>query len=347
MEQAVERRFFSCGCLLVAQQGHPLLYRAYGQSRLDTMYDLASLTKVFATTAVLMQLVARGTLDLNTPIALWLPEMDRRGMRRLKLWHLLAHASGLPAWLPLYQQVQNVNHRGRRQALRLLVANTSLEDRPGAAVVYSDLGFILLDWMIERVTGQRLDRIAHREIYQPLNLRRTRFIDLLGPASHREALRQKWHFAPTERCSWRARRLQAEVHDENCHAMGGISGHAGLFSTAYELHLLARELLEAYHGHSLIFDRRTVRRFFDHRPLREATRVMGWDTPSAQNSSSGHLLSPHSVGHLGFTGTSIWLDLPRHVAIILLTNRVYYGRHPNPLRAFRPRLHDAIMRGLT
>jgi serine-type D-Ala-D-Ala carboxypeptidase len=342
MVEAVASRSFHSGCLLVAQEGQPLVHQAYGRGRLDTVYDLASLTKPLATTAVMMQLAAQGELDPERRLVDLLPLRDRPEVRSIRIWHLLAHAAGLPAWVPFFRQVEAVPAARKRQTIRRLVASTPLEAAPGRQTVYSDLGFILLAWAIERAAGTRLDRLAARSIYQPLGLSRTFFVDLARPRETREAIR----FAPTERCAWRRRELLGEVHDENCAAMGGISGHAGLFSTAYEVHLLARELVAAYHGARSLFDRDVVRRFLLRRPLPGATRVLGWDTPSARGSSSGRFFGPRSVGHLGFTGTSLWIDLERAIWVVLLTNRVYYGREPNPMKALRPRLHDAILRAL-
>ena len=256
-------------------------------------------------------------------------------------WHLLAHAAGLAAWRPYYQQLSSRPLRGRRHALRRLVAATPPEARAPAPMCYSDLGFILLDWALERCTGVRLDRLASRKVFRPLGLERTSFIDLerSPPQPHRGLS----PVVPTERCPWRRRRLRGEVHDDNCWVMGGVSGHAGLFSTAHDIHLLTRDLVAAYVGAPSLFSSRVVRRFFDHPRLAGSSRVLGWDTPSGDNSSAGSRFGPRTVGHLGFTGTSLWVDLERSLWVIFLTNRVYHGREPNPMPALRPRLHDAIL----
>jgi serine-type D-Ala-D-Ala carboxypeptidase len=333
-------RIFHSATLLVAREGQVLLHEAHGRSRLDTAYDLASLTKPLATTAAAMLLTAEGQLSPDDRLAALLPEAERRHLRDLRLWHLLAHAAGLPAWRPFYQRVEHLPAARRRGAVRRLVAATPLQTAPGREAIYSDLGFILLDWAIERRAGERLDRLLARRLCRPLGLSRTFFIDLHRRRPPATAI------APTERCPWRGRRLVGEVHDENCAAMGGISGHAGLFATAYDVHLLARELAAAYHGGRSIFDRQVVRRYLLARPLRGSTRALGWDTPSASGSSSGRCFGVRSVGHLGFTGTSLWIDLERALWVVLLTNRVYYGREPNLLRPFRPRLHDAVAQAL-
>jgi CubicO group peptidase (beta-lactamase class C family) len=178
MQRAIKRRHFPSACLLVARQGQPLIHQAYGRGSLDTVYDLASLTKPLATTAMMMQLCAEGTLTPSTTVTRWLPELDGPQTRGLRLWHLLAHASGLPAWLPFYQQALRVTPRQRRSTIRRLAARTPLEARPGTQAVYSDLGFILLDWILERCSGLRLDRLVTRHLLKPLGVTHTFFVDL-------------------------------------------------------------------------------------------------------------------------------------------------------------------------
>jgi CubicO group peptidase (beta-lactamase class C family) len=345
MEEAAATRIFQSACLLVAVEGQPVVHQAYGRAELDTVFDLASLTKPLATTAVLMQLTAQGILTPGSRLLPLVPELERPETRSLRLWHLLAHASGLPAWRPFYEAVQHLAPSRRRREVRALAATLPLEARPGSREVYSDVGFILLDWALERATGTRLDRLATRLVYRPLGLRRTFFVDLSRDDGDRHPAREI-PVAPTERCPWRKRRLHGEVHDDNCWAMGGIAGHAGLFSTAYEVHLLTRELVSASHGGRSIFDAAVVRRFFCSHPLAGSTRVLGWDTPASRGATCGRHFGPHTVGHLGFTGTSLWIDLERSLWVVLLTNRVFYGREPNPMKAFRPRLHDAVMRAV-
>lgn len=347
LDRAVARGDFPAACLLAAREGQVRLHQAHGRAGLDTVFDLASLTKVLATTAVAMRLTAEGAMTPSDPARRWLPELDAPELGPLRLEHLLAHCSGLPAWLPLFRDpaVRAASPARRRQVARRIVARTPPAARVGVGTVYSDLGFILLEWALERAGGARLDRLARRLVFAPLGLRRTRFIPLEPPGLPGE-LRRRWPFAPTERCPWRGRRLVAEVHDDNAHAMGGVAGHAGLFSTAHEVHLIARELLAAHSGGRSIFERDVVRAFFRRRPRRASSRVLGWDTPTPGASSAGRRFSPRSVGHLGFTGTSIWIDLEQEVVVVLLTNRVYRGREPNPMPALRPRLHDAVMRAL-
>ena len=346
LDRAVSRGDFPGACLLAAREGQVRLHQAHGRAGLDTVFDLASLTKVLATTAVAMRLTADGVVDPGEPARRWLPELDGPGLRPLRLEHLLAHCSGLPAWLPLFRDpaVRAARPARRRHVVRRVVAHTPLAARVGAETVYSDLGFILLEWALERCGGEPLDALTRRLVLAPLGLARMRFIrhNRRGLV---QSLRRRLAFAPTERCPWRRRRLCAEVHDDNCHAMGGVAGHAGLFGTAHEVSRVAHEIVQAYRGGRSIFDPRTVRRFLRSRPRRRAGRVLGWDTPSA-GGSAGRLFGRRTVGHLGFTGTSLWIDLSRALVVVLLTNRVYHGREPNPMIAFRPRLHDAVVRAV-
>jgi CubicO group peptidase (beta-lactamase class C family) len=340
LREAITRGDFPSACLLAARDGHPALHAAYGRGELDTVYDLASLTKPLATTAALMLLHAEGRLAPSSRVVKWLPELDHQQARDLRLWHLLTHTSGLPAWRPFYEEVRRLPSSRRRTAVRQRAARTPLARRPGAETLYSDLGFILLDWIVERCAGTRLDRFLDRRLYRPMGLSRTLFVDL-----HRQR-RPDLPFAPTERCPWRGRRLVGEVHDDNCWAMGGVSGHAGLFSTAHEVHLLVSAVVTAYHGGPSPLERDVVREHLRLRPRRSKTRVLGWDTRAGPHSSAGKHFGPRSVGHLGFTGTSVWIDLERATWVVLLTNRVYRGRNPNPMPRLRPRLHDAVLRAL-
>lgn len=337
---------FTAACVLAARDGHPVIHQAHGKARLETIFDVASMTKPLATTAAAMVLVARGKLRVGDPVRRWIPEVDRPETRALRLSHLLDHTSGFPAWLPFYQQARHLPPPRRRLSVRRAAAATPLENRPGAQPVYSDLNLILMDWVLERCSGVRLDRFTARQIYRPLGLSRTLFVDLAREDTGKEtAAYPAAAFAPTERCPWRKKRLRGEVHDDNCHAMGGISGHAGLFSTAYEVHLLARELVAAYDGQRSLFDPKVVRRFFRWRRPGDSPRRLGWATPQGLISPGRHF-GPLTVGHLGYTGTSLWIDLERSIWVVLLTNRVYYGRDPDQINAFRPRLHDAIMKHL-
>jgi CubicO group peptidase (beta-lactamase class C family) len=338
MRQAVAGRDFHDAVLLLAAGGQVVLHRAYGAARLDSVFDLASLTKPLATTTVLIRLCAAGKIGPMTRVADVMPEAEATPLAQLRLWHLLSHSSGLPAWQPYYKHLgQLPASRARRALWRQLVAE-ALDQKPGTCSLYSDLGFMLLGRLIERLEGRRLDRVARRQVFNPLGLTR------IGFPPHQDC--SEWDFIPTEALP-ASGRLLGRVHDDNCRSVGGICGHAGLFGSAFDIYLIARELAQAYHGRRSLFSRAVVRRFFSFDRVPGSSWALGWDTPRAvERPSCGSRFSQRSVGHLGFTGTSLWLDLEREVIAILLTNRVYYGREPNPMKRFRPLLHDAMMAAL-
>lgn len=338
MERALVDRVFSAATLLVADGGEPVVHRGYGAAeRLDTVFDLASLTKALATSVAAMWLVDRGRLDPESPAWRFMGELRRPGASDIRIWHLLAHASGLPAWRPYYRSLQGA-------ALVRAAAREPLETAPGSRAVYSDLGFILLGRIIEKIARRRLDTLMYERIYGPLGLLRTSFIDL-GNAARREIARRE-RIAPTGRCDWRRRLLRGEVHDENAAAMGGVAGHAGLFSTAHDVHLLCRALAAAWAGErGGPVSPEVVRAFWTRRRVPGSTWCLGWDTPSPRGSSAGRYLGG-AVGHLGFTGCSLWLHPKRALWVVLLTNRVALGREPNRMKPLRPRIHDLVMASL-
>jgi CubicO group peptidase (beta-lactamase class C family) len=212
--------------------------------------------------------------------------------------------------------------------------------------VYSDLGFLLLGELIELVAQAPLDRVFHERIARPLGLRSTGFVDLarlrrdkLAPVT--DAI------APTEQCGWRNKLLCGEVHDDNAWAVGGVAGHAGLFSTAADVHALVCWLRACACGSDPALPAELVQRFWTRdATVPESTWALGWDTPSPTGSSAGTHVSPRAVGHLGFTGTSLWIDLERDAHVILLTNRVHPDRHDERIREVRPRVHDAVWEAL-
>jgi CubicO group peptidase (beta-lactamase class C family) len=252
--------------------------------------------------------------------------------------HLLTHTSGLPAWAALYEQTETPD-----EAVAQVLA-TPLDTTPGTRYVYSDLGAITMGKVVEAVAGEPLDALLERRVFRPLGMRRTRF---LPPAD--------WipFIAPTERDPWRGRLIRGEVHDENAARLGGISGHAGLFSNGPDLARFARWLLDVYHDRdpgvgALTLPADLVRDFVARQPGPEgSTRAVGWDTPSADGSSSaGTRMAPTSFGHTGFTGTSIWMDPEREVFIILLTNRVHPTRENRAILRLRGVVADSVMAAL-
>ncbi len=322
---------------------------------LGTVFDLSSLTKALATTIAVMMLTRDGRLRLDDRVTRCFHNFGVHNKTAVTFRHLLAHCSGLAAWRPFYQRVAQVEKSGRvnfmssngaKQFVFDEIHREKPEAPPGTKAIYSDLNFILLGETIEQVSGFSLNRFCRDKIFRPLALRSTDFIDISHTRSrHLEPVADM--FAPTEICAWRQRLLIGEVDDENAFAMGGVAGHAGLFAPVREVDLIARELLLCHAGKSELVPQRIVSDFWtrDH-AVPGSTWALGWDTPSAENSSAGRYFSPNAVGHLGFTGTSIWIEPEKQIAVSLLTNRIHPRRDNQAIREFRPRIHDLIMEAL-
>jgi CubicO group peptidase (beta-lactamase class C family) len=345
LRDAIHQQAFPGAALAVAHDGALVASYAFGRFTYEeaapqvlpgTVFDLASLTKVVATTTTAMILFERRVLDLEAPVAQTLPEFvslspphqkPRREAVTVRM--LLAHSSGLPAYEKLYEFAAN-----RRELLRAAITTRLVAD-PRTRADYSDIGFILLGEVIERITGEPLDEFAQREVFEPLGLRRTWFVP---PLDLRPLI------PPTEEDRiFRKRVIQGEVHDENAWVMGGVSGHAGMFASASDIAVFAQCMLK---GGAPLVKPETVALFT--RPEegpRGTSRALGWDTPS-HPSSSGTRFSPSSFGHLGFTGTSLWIDPKRQLSVTLLTNRTWPDRSTQKIREVRPRLHDAIVEAL-
>jgi CubicO group peptidase (beta-lactamase class C family) len=305
----------------------------------DTIFDLASLTKPLATTLAIMILIQQGRIGLEQNLGVVLPAFKKDRKSSIKVKHLLYHNSGLADYRPFYQHIEHLEFGERKKALRQLLVKEPLLHAVGTRTVYSDIGFMILEWLVEHICGMPLDRFVFETIYGPLGLERLFFVDLNAPAPHRV-------FAATEQCPWRNKLLSGQVHDENAYVVGGVQGHAGLFGTADDLHKLLLELLSAYHEHrsATLFRPDLVRLFF--RRLPGTDKALGFDCPAPKNSSAGKYFSVNSIGHLGFTGTSFWMDLDRSIIVILLTNRVHPNRESTAIKAFRPKLHDTVMESL-
>lgn len=322
---------------------------------LGTVFDLSSLTKALATTIAVMMLTRDGRLRLDDRVTRCFHNFGVHNKTAVTFRNLLAHCSGLAAWRPFYQRVAQVEKSGRvnfmssngaKQFVFDEIHREKPEAPPGTKAIYSDLNFILLGETIEQVSGFSLNRFCRDKIFRPLALRSTDFIDISHTRSrHLEPVADM--FAPTEICAWRQRLLIGEVDDENAFAMGGVAGHAGLFAPVREVDLIARELLLCHAGKSELVPQRIVSDFWtrDH-AVPGSTWALGWDTPSAENSSAGRYFSPNAVGHLGFTGTSIWIEPEKQIAVSLLTNRIHPRRDNQAIREFRPRIHDLIMEAL-
>jgi CubicO group peptidase (beta-lactamase class C family) len=303
-------------------------YDAAAQSTQDdTIFDLASLTKVIATTSLALRLVEQEAISLSDRVARWIPEWRGRDRDDVPLRALLTHSSGLTATLPFYR-----DYTGRREFQHAICA-LPLEYAPDSQSTYSDLGFILLGFILEDASGTPFETLV-RDFLRPITP-----LPLLfkPPASLRASI------APTEFDSWRGRRLIGEVHDENGWALGGVAGHTGLFGVAGAVGDFSRSMLRANaSGDDRIGQQETVRRFVTRAPEVAGSRALGWDT-MLPTSSCGSKLSPASFGHTGFTGTSLWIDPVRELYVVFLTNRVNPTRDNTRIQRIRPALHDAVI----
>jgi CubicO group peptidase (beta-lactamase class C family) len=340
LETAIAARAFPACSLAVTLRGELVAYKAVGRFTFDpaspettpaSLFDLASLAKVVATTAMAMILYERGLLDLEAAVTAIVPEFasDDAGRYNVTLRMLLAHSSGLPAYEKLFLRTKT------REDLLRAAFNTSLAAAPGARAEYSDIGFIILGVALERLADESLDAFCQREIFGPLGMTHTTF----NPAY---ALKDSIPPTADDR-TFRHRIIQGEVQDENASVLGGVAGHAGLFSTAEDLALFAHAMLN---GGRPILRSATVKLFARREAVPAGTsRALGWDTPSAP-SQSGKYFSARSFGHLGYTGTSLWIDADRQLSITLLTNRTWPDCQNQAIKQVRPAFHDAVIEAL-
>jgi serine-type D-Ala-D-Ala carboxypeptidase len=349
IQDARDARAFPAAAIEVGRRHGVLWQEAFGTlsyqpdaaaCTVATIFDLASLTKVIATASIVMRLVERGALQLETRVAEVLPAWRGADRETVTVRHLLDHSSGLPAHARLWEEVH-----GRTRYERAIAA-LALEREPGAASVYSDAGFMLLGFLIEAVTARTLDDLFV-EIASQLDGA------MLSPGSSvqspvvtynpAEDLRDR--IAPTEFDPWRNRLIRGEVHDENAAALGGVAAHAGLFGDVSAVGSFARSVLETFERVTPLGSPSVMRTFATRTTVPGSTRALAWDTMK-DTSSCGTRLSPTSIGHTGFTGTSLWIDRERDLYVAFLTNRVHPRRANTALAALRPRVHDAIVEAL-
>jgi len=345
LQSCVERGAFPGAVLTVGSRDSVFRTLAVGHYGEDdprgvtdsTVYDLASLTKVIGLTTAAMILVSDGRLELDQTLSSFFPRLSGTPNGQITIRHLLTHTSGLPAWRPLHLETES-----REEALDSVLA-TRLQSAPGSTYTYSDFGAITLGLIVEQVTGTGLDVFLTQKVFEPLGMAWTRY---QPPNEWRDRT------APTENDPWRGRVLRGEVHDENAARLGGVAGHAGLFSTAPDLARFAQWMLVMYHDNDssateVPVAAQILRDFVTRQPGPEgSTRALGWDTPSSERSSAGTLLSRNGFGHTGFTGTSIWIDHERDLFIILLTNRVHPTRENSAMGWVRPQIADAVVRAV-
>jgi CubicO group peptidase (beta-lactamase class C family) len=354
--RAVEEGVFPGALLLVRRPGENLFLRAAGRISVDsksamtenTVFDVASLTKIMCTTMVIMSLVRDGHLNLDDRIARFFkPDELHPSIEKVKIWEIMSHQSGIRGYVPFFKDAFDKGKDFIRSAeAREYVFKRARTESPsyktGQKHEYSDLGFIILTERIERYQKERLDQVLKRRVLVPLGMHETYFIPWRERIS--ADLYRGRKIAPTEAYEWLGKEFTGVVHDENAYMMGGVSGHAGLFTTVKDISIYIDGLFDIYEGRSRFFTGATAMDFFNKRSrLDDSPWAVGFKKTSKGDKSSGSRFSEESVGHLGFTGCSLWADLKRSVAVALLSNRVNTGRDNNKIRKFRPLIHDLIM----
>lgn len=341
VQHAIEQRAFPGAALAVTHRGRLVLWKGLGRFTYDaespgvsplTIYDIASVTKVVATTTMAMLLYERGLLDLEIPVVNYFPQFAEADPTKcdVTIRMLLTHSSGLPAYERLFERAL------LRHDLIDLALTTPLAASPGRRVEYSDVGFIVLGEILAQVADEKIDQFCHREIFSALDMCSTRY---------RPPVEWKQQIPPTVNdTTFRRRVVQGEVHDENASVMEGVGAHAGVFSSAFDLSAFAHCMLNGGHP---ILKKETVEYFTRRELFPEGTsRALGWDTPS-RPSQSGQYLSPRAFGHLGYTGTSLWIDPERQLSITMLTNRTWPDCTAQGVKRVRPQVHDAIVEALS
>lgn len=323
---------FSIGQRRLAIKGLPAL-----PMEIDTVFDIASVSKIFVTAPLIAKFVDRGWLNWDAPVRHYLPEFR---FEKITLKHLLSHSSGLPAWAPFYERIReslNGQHletvpvEERVSLMKKLVYAVDLENSPGSKVVYSDIGFLLLGWIIEEVAQKSLDQAAKSYLWVDDCNAFYVITDKAPFAAKNDDV------ASTEDCPWRGL-LQGQAHDDNCWSMGGVAGHAGVFATARDLLLFSRKLLTG----GFLSPPTLLEMWSKVKNPEGCERTLGWDTPSGPKPAFGSSFSSKSVGHLGYTGTSLWIDPERGIAVTLLSNRVHPRRDNEKIKEFRYRFHQAL-----
>jgi CubicO group peptidase (beta-lactamase class C family) len=347
--------------LCVAHRGQIVWHQAYGAAALvpqwrpmqrQTLFDIASLTKVVATTSLVLVAHHEGVCSVDDSLQRFYPRLANTVLGAVTLRQLLAHTGGLEAWCPLYQELlpagpqqhDGATGRARRCRAVKLILQRPLAVAPGSRTLYSDLGFIVLADILERQYQQPLETLFLQRVVHPLGLGAVAYRPLGGTAPLPPCPDA---YAATEACPWRGRLLVGEVHDENAWAMGGVAGHAGLFATAEALWRFAQALLETAAGRGNWLPAALLQESWQRLPSPpESTRALGWDTPTPGRSAAGAYFPPRSIGHLGFTGCSLWIDLEHQVTVVLCTNRVHPTRQAAGITGLRPAVHNLIMHEL-
>lgn len=369
-DQAVADGVFPGAVAVVSVDGNPVYQRAVGRKSVNpehesegwnlvnpqTVYDVASITNILVTTTLVMKLEAQGVVSLSDRVARYVEGFTVFGKSSISIGDLLSHQAGFPAWLPYFEELARVNmesrlgimmSRGAADHIYNLIKRSTPKYKSGIKQTYSDIGFILLGHLIEGLSGGSLERASQTQIFSPLKMRSTGFVNLAlikrkGISTLTEMI------APTEECAWRKRMIWGEVHDDNAWAMGGIAGHSGVFSTAQDLQIFGDEMIRAYRGESSFLPADIVQRYFA--GPREGAEIgyrYGWDSPSRENSMQNSGLSSDAVGLNSFTGCSLWLEPKQGIAVVLLSNRIHPSRNNRKIREFREKFHSTLLNSIS
>jgi CubicO group peptidase (beta-lactamase class C family) len=370
MKDAVQAGVFPAADLLVAKGGEVVHHSYHGDAREGTAFDIASLTKPISTATLTMLLASEGKIDPQGKLIDWFDHASMPHYDEITISMLMNHVAGFPWWKPFYRELPSslVGTPEGKEHIIDACLREELEHAPGSTTVYSDLGFILLGSIIEKAANLPLDELFAKRVAEPLNIKDTFFVRNEGmkpsttsrrtdttagqhvptrtSVSSKEGFRRR--IAATEDCPWRNCVVHGEVHDQNTYAMGGVAGQGGLFSTALDIHRFIAPFMRSFSKKEEgLIPHDTIERFFPIEngliaPPSPGTFVGGWDTPSASNSASGHYSSRHAIGHLAYTGCSIWIDQMQDFWIVLLTNRIHPQATNEKIKAFRPQIHDLI-----
>jgi len=363
-KEAIRNGVFPSAAVIAGKEGNKLFEGYYGGARNDTCFDIASLTKPVATATLVMLLVSEGLLKYSDTVYQWLAGARQPAHRKMTVQHLLNHMSGLPAWQPYYRELP-ISLVGTQAAKNLIFNECFAEPtiaEPGEKTIYSDIGYMILGAIVEEAGSATLDVLFAQHVARPLGLSNTFFVKLLGAApadkdkttdnkqiagpsgSGSKMSDKQRRFAPTEDCPWRGKVVKGEVHDPNAYALGGIAGHAGLFSTAEDLHNFATAICQCYQGKSDWLPPNIIMEHLGKvtKKPEESEYTSGWCRPSRHRSASGRYFSANTIGHLGYTGCSMWIDLKKKFHIILLTNRIHPSATNEKIKSFRPEIHDLI-----
>ena len=340
LNQAISDSAFPGCAISVGYRGKLIFEQSFGtftyepqspKIEVNSIFDLASLTKVVATTTTTMILYDQGRLQLDWKVIDIVPAFQGKDKEKVTIRHLLTHTSGLPGWIRFYLDLNGKEHIIQE------ICDTELENEPGTTYVYSDLGMIMMQKILETIAQKPLDQLVLDYISIPLYMKRT----IYNPDS---SLINE--IVPTEISEWHKKLVHGFVHDENTYVMGGISGHAGLFSTVQDLSVFCQMYLNrGLYDNKRILKTETIELFTTRQNLIEgSTRALGWDTRSEQNSMAGDFMSLRTFGHSGFTGTTIWIDPENQVFVVLLSNRVYPTRENRKISRVRPIVHNYVMK---